>query len=134
MRLMMKRGGHPTDTSQDYDYTDWDSLAGFALSVSADGKVAVAGSVDGALSGTTAKSGSDSFVWKIRWETIERSGDAPLYGALLPDTYPSLADAQREQQRLEREQPIRSDPIHGGEPRPVHYAVAARNPTDGLGL
>jgi menaquinone-dependent protoporphyrinogen oxidase len=26
VRLMMKRGGHPTDTSQDYDYTDWDAV------------------------------------------------------------------------------------------------------------
>lgn len=23
---MMKRGGHPTDTSRDYDYTDWDAV------------------------------------------------------------------------------------------------------------
>jgi menaquinone-dependent protoporphyrinogen oxidase len=26
MRLMMKRGGHPTDASHDYDYTDWDAV------------------------------------------------------------------------------------------------------------
>lgn len=26
IRLMMKRGGHPTDTSRDYDYTDWDGV------------------------------------------------------------------------------------------------------------
>ena len=26
MRLLMKRMGHPTDASQDYDYTDWDAL------------------------------------------------------------------------------------------------------------
>ncbi len=35
---------------------------GFALAVSADGKIAVAGTVEGALSGTTAKGGADSFV------------------------------------------------------------------------
>ena len=29
IRLMMKRGGHPTDTSQDYDYTDWDAVDRF---------------------------------------------------------------------------------------------------------
>jgi menaquinone-dependent protoporphyrinogen IX oxidase len=23
MRLMLRRGGHPTDASKDYDYTDW---------------------------------------------------------------------------------------------------------------
>ena len=26
VRLMMKSGGHPTDTSRDYDYTDWDAV------------------------------------------------------------------------------------------------------------
>ncbi|MEZ5956221.1 MAG: hypothetical protein R3C27_03290 [Hyphomonadaceae bacterium] len=38
------------------------SASGFALAVSADGKVAVVGSVEGNLSGTTAKGGADSFV------------------------------------------------------------------------
>lgn len=38
------------------------SASGFALAVSADGKVAVAGSVEGGLSGTTARGGTDSFV------------------------------------------------------------------------
>ncbi len=38
------------------------SASGYALAVSADGKVAVAGSVEGNLSGTTAKGGTDSFV------------------------------------------------------------------------
>jgi menaquinone-dependent protoporphyrinogen oxidase len=26
MRLLMKRGGHPTDATQDYDYTDWEAV------------------------------------------------------------------------------------------------------------
>jgi len=39
-----------------------ESASGFALAVSADGKVAVAGAVQGALSGTSAKGGADSFV------------------------------------------------------------------------
>ena len=26
MRLLMRHEGHPTDTSQDYDYTDWDAV------------------------------------------------------------------------------------------------------------
>ena len=26
MRLLMKRMGHPTDASRDYDYTDWDGI------------------------------------------------------------------------------------------------------------
>jgi menaquinone-dependent protoporphyrinogen oxidase len=26
MRLLMKRMGHPTDASRDYDYTDWDAV------------------------------------------------------------------------------------------------------------
>lgn len=38
------------------------SASGFALAVSADGKVAVAGAVEGDLSGTSAKGGADSFV------------------------------------------------------------------------
>lgn len=29
IRLMMKRGGHPTDTSHDHDYTDWDAVDRF---------------------------------------------------------------------------------------------------------
>lgn len=39
-----------------------ESASGFGLAVSADGKVAVAGSVEGALAGTTTKTGADSFV------------------------------------------------------------------------
>ncbi len=38
------------------------SASGFALAVSADGKIAVSGSVEGSLSGTSAKGGADSFV------------------------------------------------------------------------
>lgn len=38
------------------------SASGYALAVSSDGKVAVAGSLEGNLSGTTAKGGADSFV------------------------------------------------------------------------
>ena len=30
MRLMMRRGGHPTDTSRDYDYTDWEAVEAWA--------------------------------------------------------------------------------------------------------
>lgn len=30
MRLLMRRGGHPTDTSRDYDYTDWRAVERFA--------------------------------------------------------------------------------------------------------
>jgi menaquinone-dependent protoporphyrinogen oxidase len=29
IRLMMKHAGHPTDTSRDYDYTDWDAVERF---------------------------------------------------------------------------------------------------------
>jgi len=31
MRLLMRRGGHPTDASRDYDYTDWEAVDRFAL-------------------------------------------------------------------------------------------------------
>lgn len=45
MRLLMRRGGHPTDTSHDYDYTDWDALErlGRELAGMADRKHATAG-------------------------------------------------------------------------------------------
>lgn len=39
-----------------------ESASGFALAVSSDGKVAVAGAVEGALASTIAKTGADSFV------------------------------------------------------------------------
>ena len=29
IKLMMKRGGHPTDTSRDHDFTDWDAVERF---------------------------------------------------------------------------------------------------------
>lgn len=35
MRLMMARGGHPTDTRTDVDYTDWDAVDAFADDVTA---------------------------------------------------------------------------------------------------
>ena len=30
VRLLMHKGGHPTDTSRDYDFTDWDAVERFA--------------------------------------------------------------------------------------------------------
>ena len=30
MRLLMRRGHHPTDASRDYDYTDWEAVERFA--------------------------------------------------------------------------------------------------------
>ncbi len=30
MRLLMRRQHHPTDTSQDYDYTDWGAVERWA--------------------------------------------------------------------------------------------------------
>ena len=30
MRLLMKRGGHPTDVTRDFDYTDWEAVDRFA--------------------------------------------------------------------------------------------------------
>jgi hypothetical protein len=48
------------------------AASGFALAVSADGKVAVAGAVEGALSGTTAKGAADSFVSVFEADGTER--------------------------------------------------------------
>jgi menaquinone-dependent protoporphyrinogen oxidase len=35
MRLLMRRQHHPTDTSQDYDYTDWDAVDRWARELAA---------------------------------------------------------------------------------------------------
>jgi hypothetical protein len=70
--------------------------------------------------------GSDSFVWGVRWETIEQFDGQPLYAVLLPEIYPSLGDAQRVQQRLTEMRPLQPHPVIGGEPRPVRYVVFAR--------
>lgn len=35
LQVMMRRAGHPTDTSRDYDYTDWDAVEAFALECAA---------------------------------------------------------------------------------------------------
>ena len=35
MRLLMRRMHHPTDTSQDYDYTDWDAVERWAHELAA---------------------------------------------------------------------------------------------------
>ena len=35
MRLLMKKMGHPTDASQDYDYTDWDAVGQFGRELAA---------------------------------------------------------------------------------------------------
>ncbi|MEZ6024539.1 MAG: hypothetical protein R3C16_14230, partial [Hyphomonadaceae bacterium] len=70
-----------------------ETASGFALAVSADGKVAVAGSVEGSLSGTLAKGGADAFVTvfdsagKELW-TARRGGggdDEALAVAFAPD-------------------------------------------------
>jgi menaquinone-dependent protoporphyrinogen oxidase len=46
MRLLMKRMGHPTDASHDYDYTDWDAVdrLGRELAAGRTGATTVAGS------------------------------------------------------------------------------------------
>jgi menaquinone-dependent protoporphyrinogen oxidase len=41
IRLMMHKGGHPTDTSHDYDYTDWDAVERFAHDCAATLRTAV---------------------------------------------------------------------------------------------
>jgi menaquinone-dependent protoporphyrinogen IX oxidase len=32
MRVLMRRGDHPTDVTEDYDYTDWDAVDAFGRS------------------------------------------------------------------------------------------------------
>lgn len=42
MRLLMRRTGHPTDASLNYDYTDWDAVDNFGREVAELGQLAVA--------------------------------------------------------------------------------------------
>jgi menaquinone-dependent protoporphyrinogen oxidase len=35
IKMMMRRGGHPTDSSQDHDYTDWDAVWRFGGEIAA---------------------------------------------------------------------------------------------------
>ncbi len=35
MRMVMRRGGHPTDIRRDYVYTDWDAVDAFARACAA---------------------------------------------------------------------------------------------------
>ena len=35
IKLMMRRGGHPTDTSRDHDFTDWDDVERFGAECAA---------------------------------------------------------------------------------------------------
>jgi hypothetical protein len=69
---------------------------------------------------------SDSLTWGIRWETVERLDGTPLYGALMPETYPSLRAARRAERRLQRTRPVRSTSFHASELKPVRYVVLAR--------
>jgi menaquinone-dependent protoporphyrinogen oxidase len=43
MRLLMKRMGHPTDASHDYDYTDWDALDRLGVEIAGLAGVAAVG-------------------------------------------------------------------------------------------
>lgn len=38
MRMLMKKMGHPTDASHDYDYTDWDGIDHLARELAADAR------------------------------------------------------------------------------------------------
>ena len=35
MKMMMRRGEHPTDTRRDYDYTDWTAVERFGTEIAA---------------------------------------------------------------------------------------------------
>ena len=70
--------------------------------------------------------GSDSFLWGVRWETIEQRDGQPVCGGLLPGVFATFGDAQREQQRLMTTQPMLTDPAGWGEAQPVRYMLFAR--------
>jgi hypothetical protein len=77
---------------------------------------------------------SESFVWGIRWETLERPDGTPLYGGVMPETYPTLRAARRDQRRLARTQPARPNPFRGGVRKPVQYVVFVRREDEVHGL
>jgi hypothetical protein len=70
--------------------------------------------------------GSDSFLWGVRWETVEQRDGQPVCGGLLPAVFATFGEAQREQQRLMISQPMLADPVGWGEPQPVRYLLFAR--------
>ncbi len=72
--------------------------------------------------------------WGIRWETVERLDGTPLYGALMPETYPSLHAARRAERQLQRARPVRSTPFRASELKTVRYVVFARNRNEPTGL
>jgi hypothetical protein len=74
--------------------------------------------------------GSDSFLWGIRWETIEQIDGQPTCGGLLPEVFATIGEAQQEQQRLTITQPMLADPSGWGEPQPVRYLLFVRRPDD----
>jgi hypothetical protein len=77
---------------------------------------------------------SESFVWGIRWETVERPGGTPLYGGLMPEAYPACAPPDANQRRQARAQPARPNPFRGGLRKPVRYVVFARREDEVHGL
>ncbi|MGK2933283.1 MAG: flavodoxin domain-containing protein, partial [Solirubrobacterales bacterium] len=42
MRLMLKKDGHPTDSSHDYDYTDWEGVSRLGEELAGDFRAALA--------------------------------------------------------------------------------------------
>ena len=58
----------------------------------------------------------------------------PLYGGVMPETYPTLRAARRDQRRLARTQPARPNPFRGGVRKPVRYVVFARREEEVHGL
>ncbi len=77
---------------------------------------------------------SDSLRWGIHWETVDRLDGTPLYGALMPETYPSQRAARRAQRRLEMIRPTRWSPFRASSPKPVRYVVFARREEEVHGL
>ena len=74
---------------------------------------------------------STALAWCIRWETIERVGDQPLFDGELPEPFDSHRTAEVERQRLTEGHPRRPrSPFAGGDSQPVQYFVFARRLDD----
>lgn len=82
---------------------------------------------------TAMNRGSDSFLWGLRWETVDRQGNTPCFGALMPYCYATLDEARNELRRLQREEPLQANPLVGGDLRRVRYFLIARLASELLG-
>jgi hypothetical protein len=70
--------------------------------------------------------------WCIRWHSLPKTDLS--FGELLPETWPTQAEALEAKRRLEREHPIRPNRFHPSVRQRVRYIVFARHEDEIHGL